>query len=62
VYALLRVLALQGWQSSKIFPIYSVGVVAVSAVLAAWCFGERLSNQRMIGLGTGLAAVALLNQ
>ena len=62
VYALLRVLALQGWQSSQIFPIYSVGVVAVSAVLAAWCFGERLSSQRMAGLGTGLAAVALLNR
>ena len=62
VYALLRVLALQGWQSSQIFPIYSVGVVAVSAVLGACCFGERLSTQRMAGLGTGLAAVALLNR
>jgi drug/metabolite transporter (DMT)-like permease len=62
VYALLQVLALQGWESSQIFPIYSVGVVAVSAMLAAWCFGERLSTQRMTGLATGLVAVALLNR
>jgi drug/metabolite transporter (DMT)-like permease len=62
VYALLQVLALRGWESSQIFPIYSVGVVAVSATLAAWCFGERLSSLRMTGLATGLVAVALLNR
>ena len=62
VYALLQVLAVQGWQSSQIFPIYSVGVVAVSAILAVLCFGERLSRQRMTGLAAGLAAVALLNR
>jgi drug/metabolite transporter (DMT)-like permease len=62
VYALLQVLALPGWESSQLFPIYSVGVVAVSAILAAWCFGERLSRQRMTGLAVGLVAVALLNR
>jgi drug/metabolite transporter (DMT)-like permease len=62
VYALLQVLALPGWESSQLFPIYSVGVVAVSAILAAWCFGERLSRQRMTGLAIGLVAVALLNR
>jgi drug/metabolite transporter (DMT)-like permease len=62
VYALLEVLALQGWESSQIFPIYSVGVVAVSAILAVLCFGERLSRQRMTGLAAGLVAVALLNR
>lgn len=62
VYALLQVLALRGWESSQIFPIYSVGVVAVSAILAVVCFGERLSRQRMTGLAVGLVAVALLNR
>ena len=62
VYALLQVLALPGWESSQLFPIYSVGVVAVSAILAACCFGERLSRQRMTGLAVGLIAVALLNR
>ncbi len=62
VYALLRVLALQGWESSQLYPIYSVGVVAVSTVLAFLCFREKLSAQKTIGLAVGLVAVALLNR
>ena len=62
VYALLRVLALKGWESSQLYPIYSVGVVAVSTVLAFLCFRERLSAQKTIGLAVGLVAVALLNR
>lgn len=62
VFALLQVLALPGWESSQLFPIYSVGVVAVSAVLAVLCFGERLSRRRIGGLAVGLLAVALLNR
>jgi drug/metabolite transporter (DMT)-like permease len=62
VYTLLKVLALEGWESSQLFPIYSVGVVAVSALLAMLFFRERLSRQKTIGLAVGLAAVALLNQ
>jgi len=62
IYALLQVLALEGWQSSQLFPIYSVGVVAVSALLAALCFRERLSKQKALGLAVGLVAVALLNR
>jgi drug/metabolite transporter (DMT)-like permease len=62
IYALLRVLDLKGWESSQIFPIYSVAVVTVSSLLAMLLFGERLSRQKMIGLGVGVVAVALLNQ
>ena len=61
VYALLKVLALEGWESSQLFPIYSVGVVAVSSLLAALIFKEKLSRQKTLGLAVGLAAVALLN-
>lgn len=62
VYVLLQVLALQGWQSSQIFPIYSVGVVGVSAVLAVLLFRERLSKRKTIGLAVGSVTVALLNR
>jgi drug/metabolite transporter (DMT)-like permease len=62
IYALLKVLALKGWESSQLFPIYSVGVVAVSTMLAFVCFRERLSKQKTLGLAFGLAAVALLNR
>ena len=61
VYALLRMLALEGWQSSQLYPIYSVGVVAVSTLLAIILFSERLSKMRAVGLFVGLASVALLN-
>jgi drug/metabolite transporter (DMT)-like permease len=62
IYALLRVLALKGWESSQLYPIYSVGVVAVSTVLAFLWFRERLSKQKALGLAVGLVAVALLNR
>lgn len=62
VYALIKMLALEGWQSSQLYPIYSVGVVAVSTLLAMMLFRERLSKMRTVGLFVGLAAVALLNQ
>jgi len=62
VYALLRVLALKGWESSQLYPIYSVGVVAVSAVLAVIFFKETLSRQKTVGLAVGMIAVALLNR
>jgi drug/metabolite transporter (DMT)-like permease len=62
IYALLQVLALKGWESSQLFPIYSVGVVAVSSLLAMLFFRERLSYRKTIGLAVGLVAVALLNQ
>lgn len=62
VYALLEVLELKGWESSQLFPIYSVGVVAVSAILAMLFFRERLSRQKAMGLAVGMVAVALLNR
>lgn len=62
VYSLLQVLALKGWQSSQLYPIYSVGVVAVSTVLAFICFRESLSRQKALGLAVGFVAVALLNR
>lgn len=62
MYSLLRMLALAGWQSSQLYPIYSVGVVAVSTMLAFICFRERLSRQKIFGLLVGVVAVALLNR
>jgi drug/metabolite transporter (DMT)-like permease len=62
VYALVKALALEGWQSSQLYPMYSVGVVAVSTGLAMLLFQETLSNSRKVGLAVGLVAVALLNR
>ena len=62
IYALLKAIALEGWESSQLFPIYSVGVVAVSSLLAAPIFNEKLSRQKTLELAVGLAAAALLNR
>jgi drug/metabolite transporter (DMT)-like permease len=61
VYALIKMLALTGWQSSQLYPVYSVGVVGVSTLLAMILFRERLSRMRAVGLFVGLISVALLN-
>jgi drug/metabolite transporter (DMT)-like permease len=62
IYYLVKVLSLEGWQSSQLFPIYSVGVVSVSSLLAMVLFKERLSSLTKVGLFVGLLAVGLLNQ
>jgi drug/metabolite transporter (DMT)-like permease len=62
VYALVKMLALHGWQSSQLYPIYSVGVVGVSTLLALLFFRENLSRQKTVGLAVGLIAVAMLNR
>ena len=62
VYALIKMLALDGWESSQLYPVYSVGVVAVSTILALIFFREQLSRQKKIGLAVGLIAVAMLNR
>jgi drug/metabolite transporter (DMT)-like permease len=62
IYFLVKVLGLEGWQSSQLFPIYSVGVVTVSSLLAMILFKERLSKIKKLGLFVGLLGVALLNQ
>jgi drug/metabolite transporter (DMT)-like permease len=62
IYFLVKVLSLEGWQSSQLFPMYSVGVVSVSSLLAMILFKERLSRLKTFGLAIGLVAIALLNR
>ena len=62
VYFLITVLGMKEWESSQVFPIYSVGVVAISSLLAVLLFEERLSRLKTIGLVVGLGAVVVLNQ
>jgi EamA-like transporter family. len=62
VYTLIKALALEGWESSQLYPMYSVGVVAVSTGLAMLLFNEKLSNITKVGLVVGVIAVALLNR
>ncbi len=62
VYFLIKALGMKEWESSQLFPIYSVGVVAISSLLALGLFEERLSRRKTIGLFVGFGAVIVLNQ
>src|SRR5438045_7448820 len=62
VYALVKALAVQGWETSQVLPAYSVGVIALSSILALLIFREKLSRQNTLGLAVGVVAVVLLNQ
>ncbi|HEY7168751.1 MAG TPA: EamA family transporter [Candidatus Binatia bacterium] len=62
VYALVKALAVQGWETSQVLPIYSIGVIALSSILALLIFRETLSRQKTFGLAVGLVAVILLNR
>lgn len=62
VYFLVRVLSLDGWESSQVFPTLSAGVVIVSSLLAMVLFRERLPRRKTLGLLAGLVAVVLLNR
>jgi drug/metabolite transporter (DMT)-like permease len=61
LFSLTRLLSLDRWESSVVFPTYSIGVVIVSSLAAAVLFGERLKAIQLAGMGMGLAAVGLLN-
>lgn len=61
LFTLTRVLSFQSWESSVVFPTYSVGIVVVSSLAAYLIFRELFTSRRLSGLGIGLAAVVLLN-
>jgi len=62
IYFLVKVLSFEGWQSSQLFPVYSVGVVTVSSLLAMILFNEHLSRLKTFGLIIGFVAIVLLNR
>ncbi len=62
VYLAVKVLSLEGWQSSVVFPTISVGVVLISTITGLLYFKERLTARQQIGLVIGVVSVGLLNQ
>jgi drug/metabolite transporter (DMT)-like permease len=60
LFTLTRVLSIQAWESSVVFPTYSVGVVLISSLAAFLIFRELFTSRRLSGMGIGLAAVVLL--
>lgn len=60
IYFILKTLAQSEWESSIVFPINNVGVVAVASIAAIFLFGERPGWRGISGLALAIMAIALL--
>jgi len=61
VYFLVKALSMPGWESSRVYPTYGVGVIMVSSLYAFLFMGERSSGPRLVGLLIGIVTIILLN-
>lgn len=60
IYFLIKALDMQNLESSFIFPINNVGVVALSVVCARILFNENLSRQNVLGVILAIISIALM--
>jgi drug/metabolite transporter (DMT)-like permease len=60
IYFLLKTLQLPGWDSSIIFPINNIGVVAFSAIMAYILFKEQMSLLNKTGLALSVLAILIM--
>lgn len=60
IYFLLKALESKGLESSVVFPINNVGIVAVSVVTGWLLFNEKISRMNKIGIILALVAIVLI--
>ncbi len=60
IYFLLKTLQLPDWDSSVIFPVNNIGVVAFSAIMAFVLFKESMSMLNKIGLALSVIAIIIM--
>ena len=60
IYFIMRALKTTGWESSVVFPVNNMAVVALSAVSSLLLFQERLTQTNWIGIILSLAAIGLI--
>ncbi len=60
IYVLLKAFHLTGWDSSIIFPINNIGVVALSTVVAVVLFKEPMSIINKVGLALSIIAIVVM--
>jgi len=61
-YFLLKALDFYKSDLSIVLPVYNIGVIACSALVAWLFFKEKLNAKQLIGLGIGIIAILLLLQ
>ncbi|OWY25962.1 hypothetical protein C7N43_34080 [Sphingobacteriales bacterium UPWRP_1] len=60
IYFLLRALSTTGWQSSVVFPVNNMAIVALSGLLALAVFKEQLSHLNLLGIALAFCAILLM--
>lgn len=60
IYFLLRALSFEGLESSSIFALNNVGIVAFSAILGAWFFKEKLTRLNILGVILAIISIFLI--
>ncbi len=57
---LLAALNVEGWESSVVFPINNIAVVAASCLIAAFVFKEKLTKTNIVGIFLAIVAIVLI--
>lgn len=57
---LLAALNVEGWESSVVFPINNIAVVAASCLIAAFVFKEKLTKTNIVGIFLAIVAILLI--
>lgn len=60
MYFLLKALRVEGFESSSVFTINNVAIVAVSTLIGLLLFKEHISNKNWIGIITAIASIVLV--
>jgi drug/metabolite transporter (DMT)-like permease len=61
LWTLVKVLAANKGNSSAIFPIFNIGVVLLSTVVAYFLFREKLSKLNWLGIALAVASIIMLS-
>ncbi len=60
IYFLLKALRVEGFESSNLFTINNVGIVAFSTLIGLLLFKERISLKNWIGIGIAIISILLV--
>ena len=60
IYFLLKALRINGLESSSLFTINNVAIVAVSTLIGLLIFKEKISNKNWIGICLALISIVLV--
>ena len=60
IYFLLKALRVNGYESSSIFTIINVAIIALSTLMGLLIFKEKISKKNTIGIGLAIISIILI--